>query len=103
MNKVRKRIIENITPYVDFAKHKDLIAFTVGESYFYCDNDEENICGDFDELIVVVEKEWLFALMFKQGIENPLDYLQNEYTWDDSYEWFVQANIKGKIAVIEFY
>ena len=103
MNAVRQKALEDMKPYLDFAQHKDLIAITIGADYFSydCENDEE-LEADFVEVIAVVEKDWLFAVMLKDGIENPLDYLQNEYTWDDSFEWFENAKTNGKVAVIEF-
>lgn len=103
MNEVRKRILESITPYKDFAEHKDLMGFVVGGEYFNYDYETDTELElDFDEVVVAVEKDWLFALMKNDGIENPLDFLQNEYTYDDSIEWFNKASMEGKIAVIEF-
>lgn len=103
MNAVRKRVLEDMKPYLDFAQHKDLVAITIGADYFSydCENDEE-LEADFCEVIVAVEKDWLFAVMLKEEIENPLDYLQNEYTWDDSFVWFENAKVNGKVAVVEF-
>jgi hypothetical protein len=40
--------------------------------------------------------------MKKSGLENPLNYLQNEYDWDDSIEWFEDAKMNGKVVAIEF-
>ena len=103
MNQVRKRILDTIKPYEDFAKCKDLVVFTIGSDYVNTDYENDGYLEtDFDEIIVAVEKEWLFNIMLKDDIENPLEYLQYEYTWDDSYEWFLQAQNDGKIAVIEF-
>lgn len=103
MNAVRSRVLEDMKPYLDLAQHKDLIAITIGADYFSydCENGEE-LEADFVEVIAAVEKDWLFAVMLKEGIANPLDYLQNEYTWDDSYVWFVNAKTEGKVAVVEF-
>ena len=103
MNIVRQRVLEDMKPYLEFAKHKDLIAITIGADYFSydCENDEE-LEADFSEVIAVVEKDWLFEQMKKDDIKNPLDYLQNEYTWDDSFVWFDNAKTSGKVAVIEF-
>lgn len=103
MNIVREKVLEDMKPYLDFANHKDLIAITIGADYFTydCETDIE-LEADFGEVIVVVEKDWLFAIMLKEGIENPLDYLQNEYTWDDSFVWFYNAKVEGKVAAIEF-
>ena len=103
MNVVREKILADMKPYLDFAQHKDLIAITIGADYFSydCENDEE-LEADFCEVVVAVEKDWLFTFMLKEEIENPLDYLQNEYTWDDSFIWFINAKAYGKVAVIEF-
>lgn len=103
MNEVRKRVLDGIKPYLDFSKHKDLVAFTIGADYFSYDGETDTeLEADFAEVIVAVEKDWLFVTMLAEEIEDPLDYLQNEYTWDDSYEWFSSAKIEGKIAVVEF-
>lgn len=103
MNKVRENILSMIKPYSDFYKHKDLIAITIGADYFSYDYvSDEELEVDFSELVVVIEKGWLFELMKENDIEDPLHYLQNEYTWDDSYEWFERASSEGKVVVIEF-
>ena len=103
MNAVRERVLDDMKPYMEFYKHKDLIAFSLGESYVcYDDETDAELEADFNEIIVVVEKDWLFNIMKEDGIKNPLDYLQNEYTWDDSYFWFLKAKDEGKIVVIEF-
>lgn len=103
MNAVRKRVLEDMKPYLDFAQHKDLVAITVGADYFTydCETDME-LEADFGEVVVAIEKDWLFVVMFAEEIENPLDYLQNEYTWDDSFVWFENAKTAGKIVVVEF-
>lgn len=103
MNKVREIVLEGMNPYLDFAEHKDLIAITVGPEYFTydCETDAD-LDADFCEVIAVVEKDWLFSIMLQEGIEDPLDYLQNEYTYDDSWPWFENAKENGKVAVIEF-
>lgn len=103
MNAVRERVLEDMKPYLEFAKHKDLIAITIGADYFSydCEADEE-LEADFVEVIAVVEKDWLFTFMLKEEIENPLDYLQNEYTWDDSFVWFENAKANGKVVTVEF-
>lgn len=103
MNVVRKMVLDGIKPYLDFAQHKDLIAITVGADYFTYDSEtDKELEADFGEVVVAVEKDWLFAVMLAEGIEDPLDYLQNEYVWDDSFAWFTSAKMCGKIAVIEF-
>lgn len=102
-NAVRERVLNDIKPYLDFGEHKDLAAFTVGAEYFtYDDKTNTDLEADFEEIVAVVEKEWLFKHMQKGGTKNPLDYLQNEYVWDDSYEWFINAKALGKVVTIEF-
>lgn len=106
MNTVRERILIGIKPYLDFSQHKDLISFCVSSECFEdweeIEENYGNACADFNELIVVVEKEWLFEHMKMNGIENPLDYLQNEYISDDSYEWFVNAKEADKVVIVGF-
>lgn len=106
MNVVRERILIGIKPYLAFAEHKDLISFCVPSDVFedYEDIDENNgePCADFNELIVVVEKDWLFNQIRSEGIDNPLNYLQTEYSSDDGYEWFVEAKSLGKVVVVAF-
>ena len=103
MNKVRKEILESIKPYIGFSEHKDLIAFCVCDGYFGYDVETDSETEtDFNELVVVVEKDWLFDYMRKDGIESPLDYLQNEYTSDDSIVWFDEASEQGKVVMVDF-
>lgn len=103
MNTVREKVISDMRPYMDFSAHKDLIAFTIGAEYFTYDSKaDEELEADFGEVVVAVEKDWLFAVMLAEEIENPLEYLQNEYTWDDSFAWFESAKMAGKVVVVEF-
>lgn len=100
MNTVRQRIILSIPEYLEFAEHRDLISFCVCSEYFMdCEDDENGIEADFDEVIAIVEKDWLFEYM---DMENPLDYLQNEYTSDDSINWFDEAIRQNKIVLVGF-
>lgn len=103
MNAVRERVMADMKPYLDFAQHKDLIAITVGAEYFTYDSEaDKELEADFGEVVVAIEKDWLFSVMLAEEIEDPLNYLQNEYTWDDSFAWFDNAKTAGKIAVVEF-
>lgn len=103
MNAVREKVMADMKPYLDFAQHKDLIAITVGADYFIYDYETgKELEADFGEVVTVVEKDWLFATMLAEEIEDPLEYLQNEYTWDDSFNWFEDAKIAGKVVVVEF-
>ena len=109
MNPVRERILDQVSDavYTDFSEHKDLIAFTVCSGYFEynpdTDTDEES---DFSELSVVVEKEWLFHFVkakfdFKTD-EEVRKYLQEEYTSDDSSEWYDEAIAANKVVMVNF-
>lgn len=86
----------SISKYL-FCEHRDLIAFAVGAeeiSHLY-----ENVHVDFDELVVVVDKDWLFSYMNK---ENPRKFLQDEYVSEDSIDWFMQANLTEHLALVKF-
>ncbi len=103
MNKVREKVLSDMKPYMEFVEHKDLIAFTVGADYFtYDDETDTELEADFEEIVAIVEKDWLFKHMKNGGTDNPLDYLQNEYVWDDSYEWFVNAKAYSKVVAVDF-
>lgn len=106
MNTIRERILVGMKNYANFSNHKDLIAFCVSSDCFEdWDEVEENggnHCADFSELIVIVEKDWLFTQMKNEGIEEPLAFLQNEYTSDDSYEWFFKAKAAAMIVCVTF-
>lgn len=97
MNQVRERILLNLTPYTGLSEHKDLISFCVSCEYFTDYGDKEE--PDFNEIVVIVEKEWLFEHM---QVENPLEYLRNEYTSDDSIEWFEDALTSHKVVMVSF-
>lgn len=100
MNAVRQRILLSIPPYKLFGEHKDLISFCVCSEYFAdCEDENNGIEADFDEVIVIVEKDWLFTFM---QVKNPLEYLKNEYTSEDSIGWFDEALRMGKVVMVAF-
>lgn len=109
INRVRKRALDwsNVDNYKDFGKFRDLIAFDIGESYFCLnpDTDEEEE-SDFSQVIVIVEKDWLFQLIKEEnGLEKDEDarkVLKEEYTWDDSMRWFAAASKENKIFSVDF-
>lgn len=92
----------------NFSEHKDLIAFCICSGYLErydpdTDLDEES---DFSELLVAVEKDWLFSFM-KESLHLETDeearkYLQDEYTSDDSIIWYNKALEDKKIVMINF-
>lgn len=106
MSNMKKQLLENINPYLFYHLHNDLISFSVSSECFEDWNEVEKNGGvamaGFNELLVVVDKEWLFTYMKVNGIKNPRKYLQNEYTSDDSYEWFVEANKAGYVVGVMF-
>ena len=106
MNNVRERILLGIKPYTAFSEHRDLISFCVDSECFEDWEEVEENGGvpvsDFNELIVIVEKEWLFNQMEEDEIKDGLKYLQEEYTSEDSYEWFIEAKEQGKIVLVGF-
>lgn len=100
MNTVRQRVVLSIPEYLEFAEHRDLISFCICSEYFMdCEDEENGIEADFEEVIAIVEKDWLFNYM---GVGDPLDYLQNEYTSDDSINWFDEAIRQNKIVMVGF-
>ena len=103
MNVVREKMLEGMKPYGDFSMHKDLVAVTVGAEYYTYDHEtDKDLVADFEEAVIVIEKDWLFSEMKRDNIANPLDFLQNEYTWDNSTVWFENAKEEGKIIAVNF-
>ena len=109
MNKVRERILKEVAEakYQDYEKHRDLISFCVCDGYFdYNADTNEEEESDFDKVIVVVEKDWLFDLIKRQN-DFKMDYevrsfLQEEYTSDDSSTWYEEAILAHKVVMVDF-
>lgn len=81
--------------------------FCVCEGYVnYNSNTEEDEESDFDELIVIVEKDWLFDLIKRteslETNEEVLKFLQEEYTSDDSSMWYCDALREHKVVMVDF-
>ena len=109
MNKVRERILKEVTEakYQDYEKHRDLISFCVCDGYFeYNADTNEDEESDFDEVIVVVEKDWLFDLIERtedfRTNDEVLKFLQEEYTSDDSSTWYEEAILAHKVVMVDF-
>lgn len=89
-------------PYLDFNKHKDLLAMTVCSEYF-CAPDEAT---DFTELLFAVEKEWLFGFIKQEygawSMKRIKQWLQEEYTSEDSTKIFFSALINNAIVMFNF-
>lgn len=109
INKVRERILKEVSEakYQDYEKHRDLISFCVCDGYFgyNADTDEEEE-SDFDEIIVVVEKDWLFDLIKRtedfRTDDEVLKFLQEEYTSNDSSIWYCDALRERKVIMVDF-
>lgn len=103
LNPVRHRIISNVTESLKqypHYKHEDMVDFSVCAEYFSESDDKP----DFHELIVTVNKNWLFNYMKKSGIQFPRRYLINANTSNayESIQWFNEANHNHMIADIAF-
>lgn len=109
MNKVRERILKEIADArdINLEGYKDLMHFCVCEGHVnYNSNTEEDEESDFDELIVIVEKDWLFDLIKRteslETNEEVLKFLQEEYTSDDSSMWYCDALREHKVVMVDF-
>lgn len=100
MNKIRKEILAEWSkhPFLYYAHHPDLKALSV------CSGDmgeDEDV--DFDELVFAVPKKWLFDIVAKElEIEDVQDWLENEYTSDESHIIFQWAMEQNQIVMLEF-
>lgn len=109
MNEVRKNILKDVgtSNYTDFGLYKDLISFCVCEGYFSYDTENDvELEADFEEVVVVVEKEWLFSLIksteqFETDAE-VVTFLNEAYTSDDSINWYSDALLAHKIVAVRF-
>lgn len=74
------------------------------ESIVEFDGDIEHIMDEakFDSVMFIVPKKWLKNYLKNSGIENPKDYLINEYTSDDSIEWYEEAIKQKQIVAVSF-
>lgn len=105
-NNVRERILKR----AENAKcniYDDTISFNVCEEYLSLNpNTQEEDENDFDEVIVTVEKEWLFNLIKSEEkitTDNEVKrFLEEEYTSDDSSIWFEEAVLAKKIVSVDF-
>ena len=107
MNPVRERVLLDASASLrnyPYNEHRDLISFCVGSEYFE-DYEETNqgICADFNEVVAVVDKNWLFNEIrkYEDGIE-PRKYLQEEYTTEDSGDWFDTAVNTNHLMMVSF-
>lgn len=102
MNAIREAILMDVAKnqYRDFDKYNDMIGFVVGAECF--EDEDVDRYADFAELEVIVERPWLFSKMLAEGIANPRAYLREEYTSDDSYEWYADGIRERKVVMVAF-
>lgn len=108
---IRKAIEGLIYPYLEFGKYRDLIAFVVGREdakQLYNESNAEYLSlveydafVDFEEMIVFVEKDWLFDYMYSCGIPHPREFLREEYV-SEGVDWFLRANEAHKVVHVWF-
>ena len=109
MNKVRERILKEVAGVKcpDGAKKRELISFCVCDGYFVGNsNTDEGEETDFDEVTIIVEKDWLFSLIKRtenfRTDDEARRFLQEEYTSDDSSVWYEEALLANKIVGVSF-
>lgn len=96
---IKEKIINEIENISTVPNYVDLISFSICGEYF----DED---ADFDEVIVVVEKDWLLNHIVKteqfKDTDASMEFLKNDYTSDESYEWYASALVEKKIVAVNF-
>lgn len=117
-NIVRTAIRKSKEPYTGETECEELFEFSVCIEYFRgiveyyieennlqaeydLDKDFENLC-DIDAVSFIVPKVWLLDHLKQEGIKDAVNYLLNEYTSDDSIEWYEAANKAGMIYAVVF-
>lgn len=105
-SEVQDRILLGIStcPYADWAAHKDFINLTVPVEVFLdiTESEDDSFDPGFNELLVFIEKEWLFEKMRKEGIEDPHKFLCEEYDSENAINWYEDALSARKVAMISF-
>lgn len=110
LNSIRERVIMAVTESCrnfPFSEHPDLICFNVdAEEFTDFEDANEGIEPDFNEVICIVDRDWLFHYMIMTGCGNTPEkcrkFLKEEYTSEDSAEWFDNAVSDNKIAMVNF-
>lgn len=88
MTAVQERILLNLhmNPYLDWGSHRDMINIMVPAEHFLDmeESGQKNFNPGFVAVMAIVEKDFLFEIMAKDGIENQRNHLKNEYSSDDA-------------------
>lgn len=80
--------------YVEFGEHKDLKGLCVcGEDFGYD--------ADFEELVFIVPTDWLMEQV-EMDADELTEWLNYEYTSDDSMQIFDSAILERKIVMVDF-
>ena len=85
--------------YLEFGLHKDLKALCL----LPYSEDEEFYNPDYEELVYVVPKDWLSENAKELfNVTNLDNWLQNEYTSDESEVLFSKALSERMVVMVEF-
>ncbi len=76
--------------------------FDLGSSYLETDRELY-----FDRILIIVDRDWLLNEIKTNCLpdaesETAEQFLEEEYTWDDSVLWYKKALEEGKILTIIF-
>lgn len=106
MTAVQQRILLdlNCNSYTEWANHDDMINFTVPAECFLDieECEQEDFDPGFNELMVIVEKDYLYGMMKRQGIIDPHWYLEHEYSSENAIDWYDEAVRAKKVVMITF-
>lgn len=111
MNEVRERVLLSVSDSIKnfpHSEHRELMNISVCSGYFGdCEDDENGIEEDFNEVVAIVDAQWLYGYMMQtdgdlKSVDDCRKYLREVYTSDDSIDWFDEANRQKKIMMIAF-
>ncbi len=103
MNSGGERVWCGGKPYQS-SRRGDLAACCVDSEEFEdwkeVEDNNGDLVADFNEVVCIVEKDWLFDKIRKETGKEPRHYLCDVYTSDDSYDWFIDAKTEGKLVMV---
>lgn len=106
MTQVQQRILLDLgcNLYTQWSDHNDMINITVPVECFLDIEEQEREGFDpgFNELMVIIEKDYLYGMMRRQGIADPHKYLVEDYSSDDAISWYDEALNDHKIVMVTF-
>lgn len=79
--------------------------------FAYDPESDSELKADFKEVAVIVPKDWLYTLIKRTEFqflpeedadEEVKNFLDNEYTYDDSEYWYDRAVKEEKIVAVDF-